>query len=130
MSSLGPLEKHQSNPGEKPLWSPLFPQGTRTFRFRDAVDSKFGTSLTSYEDLYKWSVENISDFWSTVWDETGVVGHKGALVVESATPVQNPAWFPEARVNWAENMLRCRSLATALISISESSSPSASSSLS
>ncbi|KAF8484292.1 hypothetical protein JB92DRAFT_3029847 [Gautieria morchelliformis] len=116
MSSL-PLP---ANSGEKPLWIPHSPHGTRTSRFRDSVNAKCGLSLSSYEDLYRWSVENIADFWSTVWDETGVVGDKGAHVVDRhATPADNPVWFSAARVNWAENMLCCRSARTALISITE-----------
>ena len=119
MSSLPLIKKSQSYQDEKPLWLPINPYGTRTFRFRDTISAKYGISLSSYEDLYKWSVENIADFWSTVWDETGIVGDKGAHVVDSyATPAENPAWFSEAKINWAENMLRCRSAHTALISIS------------
>lgn len=120
MSSRSPLKTSQAYQDEKPLWFPRNPCGSRTFRFRDTVNSKYGISLSSYEDLYKWSIENISDFWSTVWDETGVVGDKGSHVVDShATPAGNPAWFSDAKINWAENMLRCRSTHTALISISE-----------
>lgn len=55
-------------------------------------------------------MENISDFWSLIWDETNVIGEKGSNVVDSsAMPADNPAWFSDARLNWAENMLRFRS---------------------
>ncbi|KAF8592338.1 acetoacetate-CoA ligase [Ramaria rubella] len=114
------LKKTQSNLDEKPLWSSPDPYGTRTFRFRDTINRKYNLSLSSYEDFYKWSIENIADFWSTVWDETGVIGYKGDHVVDcSATPADNPPWFAEAKINWAENMLRYRSSHTALISIVE-----------
>jgi len=106
---------------DAPLWSPQDAFGTRTFRFRDLVNRKYGLNLSTYEDLYQWSVDNIADFWSTVWDETGVLGDKGHHVVDStASPSDNPAWFAQAQLNWAENMLRYRSAHTALISISKS----------
>jgi len=103
-----------------PLWSPQDHLGTRTSRFRSLVNRKYGLSLSSYEEFYKWSIDNIADFWSTVWDETGVVGFKGDHIVDSAArPSDNPSWFSQAKLNWAENMLRDRSTHPALISVLE-----------
>lgn len=65
--------------------------------------------LVSYEDLHAFSVAHPARFWSVVWDEVGVVGEKGTHVVdEERTPDENPQWFAEAKVNWAENMLEGR----------------------
>lgn len=99
------------------LWLPSDPASTATLRLRDLINNKFGLSLATYEDLYTWSIENVSEFWSLIWDETNVVGEKGSSVVDSsAMPADNPAWFSDARLNWAENMLRFRSLdKTALV---------------
>lgn len=106
------------------LWSPSDPDSTATFRLRDVVNKQFGLSLKTYNDLYTWSVENVPEFWSLVWDETNVIGEKGSSVVDSgALPVDNPTWFPDARLNWAENMLRLQySHKTALISTGERNS--------
>lgn len=113
-------ETSAHNHAEKPLWSPHDPLVTGTFRLRDAVNKKHGLSLVSYLDLYNWSVAHIPEFWAAVWDETGVIGEKGSHVVDAAaSPADNPTWFAEARLNWAENMLRCRSEHTALVSTSE-----------
>ncbi|KAF9462660.1 acetoacyl-CoA synthetase [Collybia nuda] len=93
-----------------PLYQPLSPETTATFRFLARVNLNFGLSLSSYQDLYTWSTTHLDDFWSAVWDETNIIGHKGNHVVENdALPPANPTWFSEARLNWAENMLRCRS---------------------
>jgi acetoacetyl-CoA synthetase len=110
----------QKQSKESPLWAPPNPHGTRTFRFRDTVNKKYSLALSSYEHLYHWSVDNIADFWSTVWDETGVIGFKGSHVVDpAASPADNPLWFVNAQLNWAENMLRNRSDShTALVSVS------------
>ena len=92
------------------LYSPASPEASRTFRFLRRVNAAHGLSLESYYDLYRWSTDAIDAFWSAVWDETGVVGTKGAHVVDpAARPPANPAWFADAALNWAENMLQCRS---------------------
>ncbi|KAK7049509.1 hypothetical protein VNI00_005540 [Paramarasmius palmivorus] len=92
-----------------PLYQPAN-SDTATHRFKDRVNAKYGLSLDSYEDLYKWSTSCIDDFWSTVWEETKVVGHMGGHVVDKgAKPSDNPSWFTDARINWAQNMLQCRS---------------------
>ncbi|KIK06693.1 hypothetical protein K443DRAFT_246951 [Laccaria amethystina LaAM-08-1] len=103
------------------LYCPKNPQETATFRFLARVNSLYGLSLLTYHDLYTWSTTHIDKFWSTVWDETGVIGHKGAHIADNAAlPSDNPPWFSDARVNWAENMLWCRSEEkTALIEATE-----------
>ncbi|EPQ59247.1 acetoacetyl-CoA synthetase [Gloeophyllum trabeum ATCC 11539] len=92
------------------LYKPERPQETRTFQLLKLVNRKYALQLESYHDLYRWSVAHIDEFWSTVWDETEIIGHKGAHVVDnSALPATNPPWFVEAKLNWAENVLRSRS---------------------
>jgi acetoacetyl-CoA synthetase len=55
--------------------------------------------------LHEWSVTDLDGFWSTVWDFYGVVGMKGDIAYrESILP--NAVFFPDARLNIAENMLR------------------------
>jgi len=77
-----------------PLYRPLNPEATATVRFLKQINSRFGLSLDSYHDLYTWSTTHIDDFWSAVWDETNVVGHKGGHVVDNAAlPPSNPPWF-------------------------------------
>ncbi|KAF8913910.1 acetoacetyl-CoA synthetase [Gymnopilus junonius] len=95
---------------EQPLFQPQDVESSATFRFLSKVNSTHSLSLQTYSDLYKWSTSHLDQFWGMVWDETDVIGTKGSHVVDnSAPPVANPAWFADAQVNWAENMLRCRS---------------------
>ncbi|KAI0352924.1 acetoacyl-CoA synthetase [Trametes cingulata] len=92
------------------LYTPASPESSRVFQFMRRINADHGLSLTTYYDLYKWSTQNIDAFWSAVWDDTEIVGHKGGHVVDrDASPPENPPWFADARVNYAENMLRCRS---------------------
>jgi acetoacetyl-CoA synthetase len=108
-----------------PLWTPADPEATACARFRDYVNKTHSLSLSNYADLYKWSIEHRSDFWSDVWDFEGVIGDKGqgSSVDEHARPADNPLWFEGASLNWAENQLRHvkqRSHEVALIQAQES----------
>lgn len=103
---------HRDPMGEPiPLYfPPRTPEATAAFRFLARVNAKYGLSLVSYHDLYNWSTSHIASFWDLVWDETNVKGEKGNHVVdESANIADNPPWFCDAKVSWAENMLQCRS---------------------
>jgi hypothetical protein len=77
-----------------PLYRPPNPASTATFRFLNSVNVTFNLSLTSYHDLYNWSITHIDNFWSAVWDETDLIGHKAHHVVDKAAlPPVNPSWF-------------------------------------
>ncbi|KAF9485344.1 acetoacetyl-CoA synthetase [Pholiota conissans] len=95
---------------EAPLFLPSDPEQSATIRFLERVNTTHGVNLQTYFDLYKWSTAHLDLFWGMVWDTTNVIGQKGAHVVDNAAlPPANPIWFANARVNWAENMLQCRS---------------------
>jgi len=92
-----------------PLYQPSNQSDSAIFRLLRNLNQS-SDALESYSDLYRWSTTEIANFWSVVWDETAVVGEKGDHVVDNdASPSDNPPWFSQAKVNWAENMLLCRS---------------------
>jgi acetoacetyl-CoA synthetase len=62
----------------------------------------------NYSELHRWSIENRADFWSRVWDFCGVVGEKGERVLTFGDRMPGSLWFPEARLNFAQNLLRDR----------------------
>lgn len=81
-STIPSMPSQNSDPTAK-LWSPSPQHQTGTDRFRHRVQSKLTNSnpnqkqLSTYEDLWKWSTQNVSEFWNEVWDATEVVGDKG-----------------------------------------------------
>lgn len=92
-----------------PLWTPPAPQDTHTHALLQEINTSYKLSppLVTYEDLWRFSVTRQADFWSTVWDTVGVIGTKGRHVVDETRSVaDNPDWFKDAEVNWAENMCR------------------------
>ena len=44
--------------------------------FMRGVNSRYQLNLKTYEDLYRWSIENIGDFWAEVWDFTGITAEQ------------------------------------------------------
>jgi acetoacetyl-CoA synthetase len=64
-----------------------------------------GVKLDGYAALHRFSIDNREAFWSAVWDEFGVIGEKGKrILVDDRMP--GATFFPDARLNFAENLLR------------------------
>ncbi|MFW9996629.1 MAG: acetoacetate--CoA ligase, partial [Candidatus Odinarchaeota archaeon] len=95
----------------KLLWEPSkeIVKRANSTRFMDFVNEKFNLDFTSYFQLHEWSVENIPDFWAAMWDFGGVIAsRKYDKVVENLNVFPRTSWFPGARLNYAENLLRYR----------------------
>ncbi len=58
------------------LWTHPNPDSTQMAKFMHGVNIKYGLSLKTYEDLYKWSIDHIAEFWGEVWDFTGITAEK------------------------------------------------------
>ena len=87
------------------LWSPS-PDGVRTSnmtRFARMV----GLDDVPYDVLHRWSIAEPAAFWGALWAFCGVIGERGATVFEPAPDggMLGARWFPEARLNFAENLL-------------------------
>ena len=96
---------------EAPLWRPSAARiaDANLTRFIAAVNARHGLSLGDYDDLQRWSVAHSEDFWCAVWDELGVIAEtRGERVVADKEKLPGAAWFPDARLNFAENALRWR----------------------
>jgi acetoacetyl-CoA synthetase len=73
-----------------------------------------GRRFRDYRDFHAFTIDDRELFWSLAWDEFGVVGHKGERVlVDDAMP--GARFFPDARLNFAENLLRRKDDAEAVI---------------
>lgn len=96
---------------KSPLWIPSEErkQLSNITRFIERVNSQQGLKLKKYAELYEWSVENIPDFWAAVWDFADIKASKHYdRVIEDLTKFPGARWFPGARLNFAENLLRYR----------------------
>jgi acetoacetyl-CoA synthetase len=93
----------------KPLWSPseqAIEQAQLT-QFARQVVRKRHLDLNSYAEFYQWSIGQPEDFWSDVWEFCGLIAsRKGSTVLVDGDKMPGAKWFPEARLNIAENMMR------------------------
>jgi acetoacetyl-CoA synthetase len=75
-------------------------------RFMGAASQAAAAPLNDYDALWQWSVDQPAAFWSQLWDFCGVVGDKGDTVLEDGDKMPGAHWFPQGRLNYAENLLR------------------------
>ncbi|GAB1392872.1 acetoacetate--CoA ligase [Rhodocyclaceae bacterium] len=68
-----------------------------------------------YAALHRWSIEQPEAFWSQVWDFCEVRGEKGSRVLTDGDKMPGAKWFPDARLNYAQNLLRRRDYEAALV---------------
>lgn len=95
---------------------------TNTDRFREYVNEKHNLDLKDYHALHKFSVDRLNDFWMAVWQYCGIrasVQPSRALESDNPAMFPPPHFFPEARMNYAENMLCGEDHNTAVIEMNE-----------
>ncbi|MBN1856282.1 MAG: acetoacetate--CoA ligase [Dehalococcoidia bacterium] len=84
--------------------------------FMQAVNERHELNLTTYPELYQWSIDHIAEFWAQVWDYAGTISTKPYdSVVDDPYRMPGTKWFSGARMNFAENLLRRRDEHTAFV---------------
>ena len=92
----------------KPLWSPSPEMIARTpiEALRRAAEKVAGQPLADTRALHAWSVADRASFWTLVWDFCQVIGDRGSVALADGDAMPGARFFPEARLNFAENLLR------------------------
>jgi len=103
---------------EKPLWQPgqeRIEEANITRFARQAIrDWKLG--INTYPDFYRWTIDRPDEFWDSLWKFAGVrASEKGGRVLVERDGMPGAQWYPEARLNFAENLLRRRDASTAMV---------------
>src|SRR5258708_14803883 len=91
------------------LWSPSEQaiESALATQFARQMVRKHRLELNSYPEFYRWTVDNPETFWSEVWDFCGVAAsRKGQPVLVDGDKMPGAHWFPDARLNFAENLMR------------------------
>ncbi|WP_343314737.1 acetoacetate--CoA ligase [Brucella sp. BE17] len=93
---------------EQPLWQPdaarVVTSNLEQFRIR--AEQRSGLSLPDYAALHQWSVEDRASFWRLVWDFCEVIGERGETDLIDRGLMREAKFFPQAELNFAENLLR------------------------
>ena len=101
----------------KILWKPANTSETHFNKFIDLVNITYDQDLRTYDDLYHWSINNISQFWETSLEYSDIEyqgTYKKAL--DSLHMAPGVKWFTGLNLNFAENLLKYRDDQTAIIS--------------
>ncbi len=106
-----------SQSAPSPLWQPSPERivNATISRFIAEANRRHGLKLRSYDALYDWSLQDMPAFWELLWDQAGVIGEKSGETLVRPTMMPGAKFFPESRLNYAENMLRRSDDADALV---------------
>ncbi len=102
----------------KLLWKPSEERvkNSNMYRFMRYINEKYSQNFSEYNPLYQWSIENIPDFWESMWDFAEIKASKLYYqVLDDPGKMPGAKWFSGARLNFAENLLRYNDDNVALI---------------
>jgi acetoacetyl-CoA synthetase len=94
---------------ESPQWtpSPARVAGSRLHAFMERAAARSGRTFGGYEDLWRWSVEELPTFWEMVWEELDPIADRGeGPVIDDPRRLPGARWFDGTQLNFAENLLR------------------------
>jgi len=106
---------------DTPLWTPPADarQRTQMGQLMDMIEQRHGVQLPDHAALHDFSVERLDDFWRAVWDFADIIGTAGDVAFQPARHMKDARFFPEARLNFAENLLRHGGGEAALVAVNE-----------
>jgi len=97
----------------QPLWTPSSARvsASNIHQFIKHINM-LGQQIETYADLHRWSVEDKKQFWLEVWQFCDVIGYRGDCILgeglpkwQTFQPSRDTIWFPQAELNYAENLL-------------------------
>ncbi|SNT11116.1 acetoacetate--CoA ligase [Rhodococcoides kyotonense] len=110
------------------LWTPSIDRidSSRMADFQRWIRRHRDTHTESYTDLWQWSVTDPNAFWMSIWEYFDVVHSTPPESALADATMPGAVWFPGARLNWAENLLRRASItpdAPAIVAVTETDGP-------
>ena len=103
---------------KQPLWTPSAERvaGANITRFTALVNKRHDLRLSGYPQLHQWSIDHLEDFWSALWDFGDVIAEtRGERVLADRDKMPGARFFPDAKLNFAENLLRRRDESDAIV---------------
>lgn len=102
----------------EPLWRPSAERvsGANMTAFMRKLEAEWHVALPDYAALHRFSIAEMEKFWRSFWDFSGVVAEtRGKVAMENPGAMPGCRFFPEARLNFAENLLRRRDEGDAIV---------------
>ncbi len=110
---------------QQPLWTPSAERiaATRLDAFRRLINRRHGLELADYPALHAWSIEQREAFWQAIVDFFEIrFSAPAERVLREGPAMPDADWFPGARLNFAEHLLRRRDPHPALVAVGEDGS--------
>ena len=101
------------------LWSPsrkIKEESNLNQFIKNFVDEFKNQSDLKYEKLWKWSIKKPEKFWDSIWDYSNVLGEKGDILLKDKDKMPGARFFPNAKLNYTENLLKNKNEPLAIIS--------------
>lgn len=104
-----------------PLWIPSTERirNSNFQKYFSFLKNHFNKNFNNYNELYNWSITEIEEFWKSIWEYSELIYSRSYSSVLDKRIIQNAKWFSDAKINFAENLLRFRNDNTAILSIRE-----------
>ena len=92
----------------KPLWHPSekLKENSLLKDFCKFINFK---SSNNFKEIWQWSIDNPSDFWSMFWDYSKIIGDKGHEIIKKDNVFNKTKFFPDSKLNYTENILKKKS---------------------
>ena len=103
----------------KVLWRPsskIKEESNLNQFIKNFVDEFKNQSDVKYEELWKWSIEKPEKFWDSIWDYSNVLGEKCDSLLQDKDKMPGARFFPNAKLNYTENVLKNKNEPLAIIS--------------
>jgi acetoacetyl-CoA synthetase len=109
----------------KLLWSPPADvrETTEIGRYLHWLERERGLAFASYEELQRWSVDDLRAFWASIWEFFEVRSYAPYSEVLLSEEMPGAVWFPGARLNYAEHLLAGNDDAVAVVTRSQTRDP-------
>ena len=91
-----------------PIWQPSASsiEEANLTRFIKEANHQYNLNVLSYDDLHQWSLHNLQEFYTLLWDFCGLISsHKGEQKILVSPDLFNSKFFDDAMLNYAENLL-------------------------
>ncbi|MGB6898414.1 MAG: acetoacetate--CoA ligase, partial [Candidatus Acidiferrum sp.] len=90
------------------LWTPNAAriEDANLTRFAEWLGRERGLQFSNYEEMWQWSVSELEEFWQAIWDYFGVESSAQHTRVLGKRTMPGAEWFPGARLNYAQHVLR------------------------
>jgi len=105
-----------------PLWNPTpeFIKNSNIHKFKNHINNKYESTINTYSELHKWSLDNLSEFWEEIWNISDIkCSENYNNILKMNGHMIKTEWFSGAKLNFAENLLKYRTDDIAIYSYKE-----------